>query len=148
LALKSPGQPKETRVNIELNGKLASVSGSTAGIGLAIARGLAATGARIAIPRGVAEAVAGSGVTVNAVLPGPTASEILGNWLGPVARTGKTMEQVRQDVIDTQRPGSLIRRFASTEEVANMVVYVCSNQAAVTTDAALRVDGGVVRSIA
>ena len=135
-------------MNIELNGKLASVSGSTAGIGLAIARGLAATGARIAIPRGVAEAVAGSGVTVNAVLPGPTASEILGNWLGPVARTGKTMEQVRQDVIDTQRPGSLIRRFASTEEVANMVVYVCSNQAAVTTDAALRVDGGVVRSIA
>jgi len=105
--------------------------------------------AQLAISRGVAESVAGTGVTVNAVLPGPTTSEILGNWLGPVAREqGKTMEQVQQDFIDTMRPSSLIRRFASTEEVANMVVYVCSKQAAATTGAALRVDGGVVRSIA
>ena len=105
--------------------------------------------AQLAVSRGVAESVAGTGVTVNAVLPGPTASEILGNWLGPVAREqGKTMKQVQQDFIDTMRPSSLIRRFASTEEVANMVVYVCSKQAAATTGAALRVDGGVVRSIA
>ena len=58
------------------------------------------------------------------------------------------MEQIQQDLIDTQRPSSLIRRIAITEEVVNMVVYVCSKQAAATTDAALRVDGGVVKSIA
>jgi NAD(P)-dependent dehydrogenase (short-subunit alcohol dehydrogenase family) len=104
--------------------------------------------AQLAISRGLAESVAGSGVTVNAVLPGPTSSEIFANWLEPVAREqGKTLEQVQKDFIDTMRPSSLIGRFATTEEVANMVVYVCSMQAAATTGAALRVDGGIVRSI-
>lgn len=105
--------------------------------------------AQLAISRGVAESVAGTGVTVNAVLPGPTSSEIFTNWLEPVAREqGKTMEQVQKDFIDTMRPTSLLGRFATTEEVANMVVYVCSREASATTGAALRVDGGVVRSIA
>ena len=104
--------------------------------------------AQLAISRGVAELVAGTGVTVNAVLPGPTSSEIFTNWLEPVAREqGKTMEQVQKDFIDTMRPSSLLGRFATTEEVANMVVYVCSTQASATTGAALRVDGGIVRSI-
>ncbi|GAB7534590.1 SDR family NAD(P)-dependent oxidoreductase [Burkholderia sp. 3C] len=104
--------------------------------------------AQLAIARGLAESVAGSGVTVNSVLPGPTRSEIFANWLEPVAREqGKTLEQVQKDFIDTMRPSSLIGRFATTEEVANMVVYVCSVQASATTGAALRVDGGIVRSL-
>jgi NAD(P)-dependent dehydrogenase (short-subunit alcohol dehydrogenase family) len=104
--------------------------------------------AQLAISRGLAESVAGSGVTVNSVLPGPTSSEIFANWLEPVAREqGKTLEQVQKDFIDTMRPSSLLGRFATTEEVANMVVYVCSTQASATTGAALRVDGGIVRSL-
>lgn len=104
--------------------------------------------AQLAISRGVAESVAGTGVTVNAVLPGPTSSEIFTNWLEPVAREqDKTLEQVQKDFIDTMRPSSLLGRFATTEEVANMVVYVCSTQSSATSGAALRVDGGIVRSI-
>jgi NAD(P)-dependent dehydrogenase (short-subunit alcohol dehydrogenase family) len=105
--------------------------------------------AQLAVSRGVAESVAGTGVTVNAVLPGPTRSEGLTNWMEPVAkRTGKPLEEVEQGFLAQNRPTSLIKRFATTEEVANMVVYLCSPQASATTGAALRVDGGVVRSIA
>jgi NAD(P)-dependent dehydrogenase (short-subunit alcohol dehydrogenase family) len=105
--------------------------------------------AQLAISRGLAESVAGSGVTVNAVLPGPTSSEGLERWLGPGAKArGVPIEVVQKEFIDAMRPTSLIQRFATTEEVANMVVYVCSEQASATTGAALRVDGGVVRFIA
>ncbi|MGB6009019.1 SDR family NAD(P)-dependent oxidoreductase [Castellaniella sp.] len=105
--------------------------------------------ALLAVSRGLAELVAGSGVTVNAVLPGPTDSEILSNWMKSVAQEqGITPEQAEQDFLKTMRPTTLIRRFATTEEVANMVVYVASEQASATTGAALRVDGGVLRSIA
>ncbi|MDP9993992.1 SDR family NAD(P)-dependent oxidoreductase [Variovorax boronicumulans] len=104
--------------------------------------------ALLAISRGLAEQVAGTGVTVNAVIPGPTSSESLTGWLEPVAREqGKTLEQVQKDFIAANRPTSLLGRFASTEEIANMVVYVCSKQAVATTGAALRVDGGILRSI-
>ncbi|HXD36172.1 MAG TPA: SDR family NAD(P)-dependent oxidoreductase [Rhodanobacter sp.] len=105
--------------------------------------------AMLGVSRGLAELVAGTGVTVNAVLPGPTDSEILSNWMKATAQEqGITQAEAEQQFLKTARPTSLINRFATTEEVANMVVYVCSYQASATTGAALRVDGGVVRSIA
>ncbi len=105
--------------------------------------------AQLAISRGLAESVAGTGVTVNAVLPGPTRSEGLERWLAPAAQSrGVPIEVIEKEFLDAMRPTSLIKRFASTEEVANMVVYVCSEQASATSGAALRVDGGVVRFIA
>jgi NAD(P)-dependent dehydrogenase (short-subunit alcohol dehydrogenase family) len=105
--------------------------------------------ANLAVSRGLAELVAGTGVTVNAVLPGPTNSEILSNWMKSTAQEqGITQEQAEQQFLKNARPTTLINRFATTEEVANMVVYVCSEQASATTGAALRVDGGVIRSIA
>jgi NAD(P)-dependent dehydrogenase (short-subunit alcohol dehydrogenase family) len=105
--------------------------------------------AQLAVSRGLAELVGGTGVTVNSVLPGPTRSEILGNWMASTSREkGITQEQAEQEFLRTMRPTTLINRFTTTDEVANMVVYVCSEQASGTTGAALRVDGGVVRSIA
>ena len=105
--------------------------------------------ALLAISRGVAESVAGTGVTVNAILPGPTSSEILSGWMKTRAETdGITQAQAEQNFLKTMRPTSLLGRFTTTDEVANMVVYVCSEQASGTTGAALRVDGGVLRQIA
>jgi NAD(P)-dependent dehydrogenase (short-subunit alcohol dehydrogenase family) len=104
--------------------------------------------AQLAISRGLAESVAGTGVTVNAVLPGPTRSEGVVEFFAKLARDrGVSEEQMEKEFIATTRPTSLIRRLATVDEVANMVVYVCSPQASATTGAALRVDGGVVRSI-
>ncbi|HVO33774.1 MAG TPA: SDR family oxidoreductase, partial [Elusimicrobiota bacterium] len=105
--------------------------------------------AQLAVARGVAESVAGSGVTVNAVLPGPTNSEGVGGFVNGLAESQhKTRDQVEKEFFQTMRPTSLIKRFATTEEVAAMVVYLCSEAASATTGAALRVDGGVVRAIA
>jgi NAD(P)-dependent dehydrogenase (short-subunit alcohol dehydrogenase family) len=105
--------------------------------------------AQLAISRGLAESVAGTGVTVNAVLPGPTRSESLIGWMSAIAKSrGITVEEAEAQFLKTMRPTSLIHRFATTEEVANMVVYVCSDQASATSGAALRVDGGVVRFVA
>ncbi|WP_460874014.1 SDR family NAD(P)-dependent oxidoreductase [Paralcaligenes ginsengisoli] len=104
--------------------------------------------AQLAVSRGLAELVGGTGVTVNAVLPGPTRSEILGNWMKATAEEqGITQQDAEQDFLKTMRPTTLINRFTTTEEVANMVIYVCSEQASGTSGAALRVDGGVIRSI-
>ncbi len=104
--------------------------------------------AQLALSRGLAELAAGSGVTVNAVLPGPTRSEGVGQFVADLARAqGKSESEVEADFFATMRPSSLIRRFAAVQEVANLVVYVCSPQASATTGAALRVDGGVARSI-
>jgi NAD(P)-dependent dehydrogenase (short-subunit alcohol dehydrogenase family) len=104
--------------------------------------------AQLAISRGLAETLAGTGVTVNAVLPGPTRSEGVGDFFGKIAADqGVSQEQVERDFIATHRPSSLIKRLATTEEVANLCVYLASEQASATTGAAVRVDGGVVRSI-
>ncbi|MBV8634119.1 MAG: SDR family oxidoreductase [Burkholderiaceae bacterium] len=103
--------------------------------------------ALLAISRGLAETLAGSGVTVNAVLPGPTRSEGVGDFFAKLAGDqGKPVEELETAFVREHRPSSLIQRLATTEEVANMSVYLASKQASATTGAALRVDGGVVRS--
>jgi len=105
--------------------------------------------AQLAIARGLAQSAAGTGVTVNAVLPGPTRSEGVANFFAKLAtEQGLSEEEMEKRFIAEHRPTSLIRRLATVEEVANMVVFVCSLQASATTGAALRVDGGVVQSIA
>ncbi len=103
--------------------------------------------ADVAIARGLAKRMAGTGVTVNSVLPGPTISEGAVEMLKGGVTAERTLEQVALDFVHTHRPTSIIRRAATVEEVANMVVYVASAQASATTGAALRVDGGVVDSI-
>jgi NAD(P)-dependent dehydrogenase (short-subunit alcohol dehydrogenase family) len=105
--------------------------------------------AQLAISRGLAQTAAGTGVTVNAVLPGPTRSEGVVDFLGKLNQ-GKNVSQAEMEkkLIEQGRPSSIIRRLATPEEVANMVVFVCSPQASATTGAALRVDGGVVQTIA
>ncbi|WP_312235939.1 SDR family oxidoreductase [Stenotrophomonas sp.] len=104
--------------------------------------------ALLGLSRGLAKRVAGSGVTVNAVLPGPTLSDGFAAMMEDErARTGKSLEEVGRDFVMAHRPTSVIQRAASVEEVANMVVYLASAQASATSGAALRVDGGVVDDI-
>jgi NAD(P)-dependent dehydrogenase (short-subunit alcohol dehydrogenase family) len=104
--------------------------------------------AQLALSRGLAETTAGTGVTVNAVLPGPTRSDGVVDFLGKLAgQTGASPAEMEKKLITDHRPTSLLRRLETVEEIANMVVYVCSPQASGTNGAALRVDGGVVRSI-
>ncbi len=104
--------------------------------------------AQVAIARGLAKRVAGSGVTVNSVLPGPTLSDGLAGMLAPVAgKTGRSVEEVGAEFVRRKRPSSVIGRLASVDEVAAMIVYACSPQASATSGAALRVDGGVVDSL-
>lgn len=104
--------------------------------------------AQLAISRGIAESVAGTGVTVNAVLPGPTRSEGAIGFLEKIAEErGMDIKEAETEMIGTLRPTSLLRRMATTEEVANLVVYLCGEPASATTGSALRVDGGVVRTI-
>ncbi len=104
--------------------------------------------AQIAIARGIAESFPASGVTVNSVLVGPTESEGVGTFVENFARQeGKTKEVFTQEFFQTARPSSLLKRFETPEEVANMVVYLCGEPAAATTGSAIRVDGGVIRAI-
>jgi len=104
--------------------------------------------AQLAVARGLAETLAGTGVTVNSVLPGPTRSEGVARFLEEAAKAqGVSVAEVEQEFFRTLRPTSLLRRFTQPDEVAAMIVYVCSAAASATTGAALRVDGGVVRSI-
>jgi len=105
--------------------------------------------AYLAIARGLAKRVAGSGVTVNSVLPGPTLSEGVEAMLEDAAKqAGQSIEEAAVAFVKTQRPSSIIQRAATADEVAHMVVYACSPQASATTGAALRVDGGVIDTLA
>ena len=103
----------------------------------------------LSISRGLAKRASGSQVTVDAVLPGPTFTEGVEAMLMEMVRaTGRTIGEVGEDFVRTHRPSSIIGRLASPSEVADMVVYVCSPLASATTGAALRVDGGVIDTIA
>lgn len=103
--------------------------------------------ALLGVSRGLAETVAGTGITVNSVLPGPTKSRGVTDFVDALAQGDeKTFEQVEKEFFENIRPTSLIKRFASPEEVASMVMYLASPLASATTGAALRVDGGVVKS--
>ena len=105
--------------------------------------------AQLSLSRGLAELTSGTGVTVNSVLPGPTRSDGVEVFLNSLANdAGQSPDDYAKDFVKTLRPTSLLERFASVEEVANMVVYAASKEASATNGAALRVDGGVVRSIA
>jgi NAD(P)-dependent dehydrogenase (short-subunit alcohol dehydrogenase family) len=103
--------------------------------------------AQIAVARGLAEITAGTGITVNSVLPGPTRSRGVGDFVASMAeKAGKSAQAVESEFFKTARPTSLLKRFATPEEVAAMVTYVASPLSAATNGAALRVDGGVVKS--
>ena len=104
--------------------------------------------AQIALARGVAESVAGTGITVNSVLPGPTRSEGVGTFVKQMADAqGISEEAMEHRFFKEARPTSLLQRFLTTDEVAAAILYLCTPAASGTTGAAVRVDGGVVRAI-
>ena len=103
--------------------------------------------AQIAVARGLAEITVGTGITVNSVLPGPTRSRGVGDFVaGMAAKSGQSAQSVEKEFFKTARPTSLLQRFATPEEVAAMVTYVASPLASATNGAALRVDGGTIKS--
>jgi NAD(P)-dependent dehydrogenase (short-subunit alcohol dehydrogenase family) len=105
--------------------------------------------AQLAVSRGLAELTRGTAVTVNSVLPGPTMSEGVEAFVKDLAKqNGQSVEEAAAVFVKQHRPTSLLQRFASVEEIANMVVYVSSKEASVTNGAALRAEGGIVQTIA
>ena len=104
--------------------------------------------AQVALARGMAETTAGTAVTVNTVLAGPTMSEGVTEWLDKVAQSRKVSKpELEREFFASMRPSSLLKRFASPEEVANMVVFLASPLASATNGAAVRAEGGLLRSI-
>ena len=101
--------------------------------------------AQLAISRGLAESVAGTGITVNSILPGPTKSRGVNEFVQALAG-GKSFEEFEKEFFEKVRPTSLIKRFATPEEVASLVAYIASPLSSATTGATLRVDGGVIQS--
>jgi NAD(P)-dependent dehydrogenase (short-subunit alcohol dehydrogenase family) len=105
--------------------------------------------AQLAVSRGLAEMTRGTAVTVNSVLPGPTMSEGVETFVKDLAKqNGQSVEEAAGNFVKQHRPTSLLQRFASVEEIANMVVYVCSKEASATNGAALRAEGGIIQTIA
>ncbi len=104
--------------------------------------------AQVAIARGIAESVSGTGVTVNSILAGPTESEGVSEFVGAMAKQqNKSKAQMEKEFFEHARPSSLLERFATVDEVAAMTTYVAGEPSSATNGAALRVDGGVVRAI-
>ncbi len=104
--------------------------------------------AQVAVARGVAESVAGTGVTVNSILAGPTESEGVGAFVEAMAKKqNKSKQVIEKEFFEHLRPSSLLKRFATVDEVAAMVTYLASELSSATNGAALRVDGGVVKAI-
>ena len=104
--------------------------------------------AQVAVARGLAESVAGTGVTVNSVLPGPTASEGVGDFLESMAKQQNiSTAEIERQFFASTRPTSLLKRFETPEEIASVVAFVASTQAVAINGAAVRAEGGVVRSI-
>lgn len=102
----------------------------------------------LSISRGLAKLAAGTGVTVNAVLPGPTMTRgVEGMLEGEAKKSGVSLDEAGRRFVAAKRSSSIIGRVASAEEVANMIVYACSTQASATTGAALRVEGGIVEAV-
>ena len=102
----------------------------------------------MSIARGLAESLAGSGVTVNAILEGPTESEGAGQFVERMAKEpGVTQAEIERLFFARVRPTSLLRRFETPEEVAAVVAFVASKHAVTFNGAAVRAEGGVVRSI-
>ena len=105
--------------------------------------------AQLSVSRGLAEMTRGTAVTVNSVLPGPTMSEGVETFVRDLAKqNGQSVEEAAARFVKQHRPTSLLERFASVEEIANMVVYISSKEASVTNGAALRVEGGIIQTIA
>jgi NAD(P)-dependent dehydrogenase (short-subunit alcohol dehydrogenase family) len=105
--------------------------------------------AQLAVSRGLAEMTRGTAVTVNSVLPGPTMSEGVEAFVKDLAKqNGQSVDQAASQFVKQFRPTSLLQRFATVEEIANMVVYVSSKEASATNGAALRAEGGIVQTIA
>jgi NAD(P)-dependent dehydrogenase (short-subunit alcohol dehydrogenase family) len=105
--------------------------------------------AQIALARGLAELTRGTAVTVNSVLPGPTLSEGVETFVKSLAKqNGQSEAEAAANFVKQHRPTSLLQRFASVDEIANMVVYIASKEASATNGAALRAEGGIVNSIA
>jgi len=104
--------------------------------------------AQIAVARGIAESFPASGITVNSVLAGPTDSEGVSTFVEDLAtQQGMSKEDVTRDFFEHMRPTSLLKRFETTDEIAAMVTFLCSEAASAVTGSAVRVEGGVVRSI-
>lgn len=103
--------------------------------------------AQLAVSRGLAELVAGTGITVNSILPGPTRSRGVNDFVEALANAdGKSFAEFEKEFFEKVRPTSLIKRFAAPEEVAALVSYIASPLASATTGAALRVEGGLLKS--
>jgi NAD(P)-dependent dehydrogenase (short-subunit alcohol dehydrogenase family) len=105
--------------------------------------------AQLAVARGVAEMTRGTAVTVNSVLPGPTMSEGVEAFVKDLAKqNGQSVDEAAAQFVRQHRPTSLLQRFATVEEIANMVIYVSSKEASATNGASLRVEGGIIQTIA